>query len=102
MHVFSNGSKIAENIDININECIIYSICVDNLSLSFSEIRDYVNSVGVKLTEEEITTFLKEQEKGDNKEKSKVSSGNKTKSQEFADNFMKELVTSTYEFSPTT
>jgi len=63
LHVFSNESKITENIDININECIIYSICVDNLSLSFSEIRDYVNSVGVKLTEEEITTFLKEQEK---------------------------------------
>ncbi len=85
-----------------IDEYIIYSICADSLSLSFSEIRDYVNSVGVKLTEEEITTFLKEKEKEDNKDKSKVSSGNKTKSQEFADNFMRKLVTSTYEFSPTT
>ncbi len=85
-----------------IEEYIIYSICADSLSLSFSEIRDYVNSVGVKLTEEEITTFLKEKEKEDNKDKSKVSRGNKTKSQEFADNFMKKLNASTYELNPTT
>ena len=85
-----------------IDKYIIYSICADNLGISFSEIRDYVNSAGLKLTEEEITIFLKDKEKEDNKDKSKVSSGNKTKSQEFADNFMKKLVTSTYEFSPTT
>ena len=85
-----------------INQCIIYSICADNLSLSFSGISDYVNSIGVKLTEEEITTFLKEKKKEDNKDKSKVSIGNKTKSQKFADNFMKKLTASTYELNPTT
>lgn len=122
MHVFSNGGNVMKNIDININKYIdleeryalygeygdyidkyiIYSICADNLGISFSEIRDYVNSAGLKLTEEEITIFLKDKEKEDNKEKSKVNSDNKTRSEEFADNFMEKLVASTYKFNPTT
>ena len=111
-----------KNIDININKyidleeryalygeygdyidkCIIYSICADNLGISFSEIRDYVNSVGLKLTEEEITIFLKDKEKEDNQDNTKEDNSNKNKSQIFADNFMKKLKTSAYELNPTT
>ena len=111
-----------KNIDININKyidleeryalygeygdyidkCIIYSICADNLGISFSEIRDYVNSAGLKLTEEEITIFLKDKEKEDNQDNTKEDNSNKSKSQIFVDNFMKKLKTSTYELNPTT
>ena len=111
-----------KNIDININKyidleeryalygeygdyidkCIIYSICADNLGISFSEIRDYVNSAGLKLTEEEITIFLKDKEKEDNQDNTKEDNSNKNKSQIFADNFMKKLKASTYELNPTT
>lgn len=85
-----------------INKYIIYSICADNLGISFSEIRDYVNSVGLKLTEEEITIFLKDKEKEDNQSNTKEDNSNKSKSQIFADNFMKKLKASTYELNPTT
>ena len=122
MHVFSNGGNVMKNIDININKyidleeryalygeygdyidkCIIYSICADNLGISFSEIRDYVNSAGLKLTEEEITIFLKDKEKEDNQDNTKEDNSNKSKSQIFVDNFMKKLKTSTYELNPTT
>lgn len=111
-----------KNIDININKYvdleeryalygeygdyidkyIIYSICADNLGISFSEIRDYVNSAGLKLTEEEITIFLKDKEKEDKQNNPKEDNSNKTKSQIFADNFMKKLKASTYELNPTT
>lgn len=111
-----------KNIDININKyidleeryalygeygdyidkCIIYSICADNLGISFSEIRDYVNSAGLKLTEEEITIFLKDKEKEDNQDNTKEDNSNKSKSQIFVDNFMKKLKASTYELNPTT
>ena len=104
-----------EKVDININKYIdlieknaldyigkgvICSICADRLGLSFGRIRDYVNSAGIKLTEEEITTFLKDREREDNQNNPKEDN-NKSKSQIFADNFMKKLGASTYEFSPT-
>lgn len=85
-----------------IDKYIIYSICADNLGISFSEIRDYVNSAGLKLTEEEITIFLKDKEKEDNQDNTKEDNSNKSKSQIFADNFMKKLKASTYELNPTT
>lgn len=85
-----------------IDKYIIYSICADNLGISFSEIRDYVNSVGLKLTEEEITIFLKDKEKEDNQDNTKEDNSNKNKSQIFADNFMKKLKASAYELNPTT
>ena len=85
-----------------IDKYIIYSICADNLGISFSEIRDYVNSAGLKLTEEEITIFLKDKEKEDKQNNPKEDNSNKTKSQIFADNFMKKLKASTYELNPTT
>ena len=85
-----------------IDKYIIYSICADNLGLSFSEIKDYVNSAGLKLTEEEITIFLKDKEKEDKQNNPKEDNSNKTKSQIFADNFMKKLKASTYELNPTT
>ena len=111
-----------KNIDININKYIdleeryalygeygdyidkyiIYSICADNLGISFSEIKDYVNSAGLKLTEEEITIFLKDKEKEDKQNNPKEDNSNKSKSQIFADNFMKKLKASTYELNPTT
>lgn len=111
-----------KNIDININKyidleeryalygeygdyidkCIIYSICADNLRISFSVSRDYVNSAGLKLTEEEITIFLKDKEKEDNQDNTKEDNSNKSKSQIFADNFMKKLKASAYELNPTT
>lgn len=111
-----------KNIDININKYvdleeryalygeywdyidkyIIYSICADNLGITFSEIRDYVNSAGLKLTEEEITIFLKDKEKEDNQDNTKEDNSNKSKSQIFVDNFMKKLKASTYELNPTT
>lgn len=85
-----------------IDKYIIYSICADNLGISFSEIRDYVNSAGLKLTEEEITIFLKDKEKEDSQSNTKEDNSNKSKSQIFADNFMKKLKASTYELNPTT
>ena len=85
-----------------IDKCIIYSICADNLGISFSEIRDYVNSAGLTLTEEEITIFLKDKEREDNQDNTKEYNSNKTKSQIFADNFMKKLKASTYELNSTT
>ena len=85
-----------------IDKYIIYSICADNLGISFSEIRDYVNSAGLKLTEEEITIFLKDKEKEDNQDNTKEDNSNKNKSQIFADNFMKKLKASAYELNPTT
>ena len=85
-----------------IDKCIIYSICADNLGISFSEIRDYVNSAGLKLTEEEITIFLKDKEKEDKQNNPKEDNSNKSKSQIFADNFMKKLKASTYELNSTT
>lgn len=111
-----------KNIDININKYvnleeryalygeywdyidkyIIYSICADNLGLSFNKIRDYVNGAGLKLTEEEITIFLKDKEREDKQNNPKEDNSNKTKSQIFADNFMKKLKASTYELNPTT
>ncbi len=85
-----------------INKYIIYSICTDNLGISFNEIRDYVNSAGLKLTEEEITIFLKEKEREDKQNNPKEDNSNKSKSQIFADNFMKKLTASTYELNSTT
>lgn len=85
-----------------IDKYIIYSICTDNLGISFNEIRDYVNSAGLKLTEEEITIFLKDKEREDNQNNPKEDNSNKSKSQIFADNFMKKLKVSTYELNPTT
>lgn len=85
-----------------ISPYIIHFICSDNLRLPFSRIRDYVNSVELKLTGYEIVTFLKEKEKEDNKDKPKISRSNNSKSQEFADNFMKKLTASTYELNSTT
>lgn len=85
-----------------IDKYIIYSICADNLGISFSEIRDYVNSAGLKLTEEEITIFLKDKERKDKLNNHKEDNSNKSKSQIFADNFMKKLKASTYELNSTT
>ena len=85
-----------------IDKYIIYSICADNLGISFSEIRDYVNSAGLKLTEEEITIFMKDKEREDKQNDPKEDNSNKSKSQIFADNFMKKLKASTYELNPTT
>ena len=85
-----------------ISPYIIHFICSDNLRLPFSRIRDYVNSVELKLTGYEIVTFLKEKEKEDNKDKPKISRSNNSKSQEFAYNFMKKLTASTYELNSTT
>lgn len=85
-----------------IDKYIICSICADRLGLSFGRIRDYVNSAGIKLTEEEITTFLKDKEREDNQNNPNEDNNNKSKSQIFADNFMKKLKASTYEFNPTT
>ncbi len=62
-----------------IDRYIIYSICADNLGMSFSGIRDYVNSVDLKLTEEEIIVFLKEKEMEVNQDISKEDNSKKIK-----------------------
>ena len=74
-----------------ITRFVIYNICADNLGINFSEIKDYINSVDIELSEEEITSFLEEKKREDNKYKPKENNSNKSKSQNFADNFMKKL-----------
>ena len=80
---------------------MVYLICSDYLGIPFWEIRDYVNNAGVKLTKEEITTFLKEKEKEDNKNKTKKDdSDDCILLKGFIDNLASMMAKITYELDP--